>query len=225
MGHRRLRAESAGWRRRPRRQTAAGLHFKNRARSAETAATAQAGSWFRSLPGEKQKIPVAFHPELVVRNGFGIGVVQIAVSQQEHAGISEASKKLKDMLCSRIGHRALELHDRPVASHGLLAAQKNVQFVAFYIAFDEFQIRKCFLGHGVEPSDLHVECRIRCCDDARARASRFRRRFFAGIGSCLPSEFDSATFITRRLRPIKSRFLTFDAVAHLRLRFECDHAA
>jgi hypothetical protein len=44
------------------------------------------------LRREKQKIQVAFHPEFVMRNGIRIGIMQVPVPQQEHAGISEIAE-------------------------------------------------------------------------------------------------------------------------------------
>jgi hypothetical protein len=91
------------------------------------------------------------------------------------------------------------LDDRPVASNGLLAAQEHVQLVPFDIAFDEFQVRKVLVSQRVQPNDLHIERRVRAApprDLCVALPSPIlcRERFM------LPSVFDSATFITRRLR-------------------------
>jgi hypothetical protein len=58
---------------------------------------------------------VAFHPELVMWNGIGVGVVQVSVSQKQHARVSELAEKTKDTLDFWIVDCALELDGRPVA--------------------------------------------------------------------------------------------------------------
>ncbi len=150
--------------------------------------------------------------------------MQVPVPQQQYAGVSETAEKLEDLLCSWIGHCALELDDGPVASNGLLAAQKHVQFMSFDIALDEFQVRECLVGHGVQPGDLHIERRIRA-----APTRHLKRR--ASVAYSLPGQVHAPLGIRQsdvhhaKVAPAKSTFLTLDAVAHLRLRLECDHAA